>query len=101
MMDTFSKIVGATILVVALTIGTILLNAWVLVILWGWFMVPLFGLPALNIPYAIGIQLVLGLLRRTNSDTAPSGRKWYENAGIVIGTPLFALLIGYIVKGFL
>ena len=39
-----------------------LLRGWVLSILWRWFMVPTLGLPALSVPQAIGIALVVGML---------------------------------------
>lgn len=41
-----------------------LIDGWVLSILWGWFMVPVFHLPSLAIAPAIGIALMIGLLTR-------------------------------------
>lgn len=37
---------------------TTLATGLTLSVLWGWFMVPIFALPALNIPAAIGVSLV-------------------------------------------
>jgi hypothetical protein len=39
-----------------------ILDGWVLSILWGWFMVPVFHLPPLTIVPAIGIALTIGFL---------------------------------------
>mgnify|MGYP001608142649 CR=1 FL=1 len=38
-----------------------LFDAWVLAKLWAWFVVPLFGLPALSLPYAIGLGALVGI----------------------------------------
>ena len=40
-------------------IGSTIFCGWVLKILWGWFIVPTFGLPILSIPSAIGFSLVI------------------------------------------
>ena len=40
----------------------ILLSAYVLTQLWGWFFVPFFGLPELTIAYALGITLTSRLI---------------------------------------
>lgn len=37
-------------------------SGWVLTVLWGWFIVSTFGLPALSIPLAIGLNLLVVLL---------------------------------------
>lgn len=39
-----------------------LYSGFVLSVLWGWFVVPVFHLPALTIPVAIGLGLIVGLL---------------------------------------
>ena len=49
--------------VALMAVGAIL-DGWVLSILWGWFMVPVFHLPPLTIAPAIGIALMTGLLTR-------------------------------------
>lgn len=33
--------------------GGFIMNGWVLSVLWGWFVVPLFNIAPLTIPYAI------------------------------------------------
>ena len=46
----------------ALFVVCCVLEGWALTVLWGWFIVPTFGLPSLRIPYAIGLSLVVGML---------------------------------------
>lgn len=85
-------------LVLALILVSPILNGWALTILWGWFVVPIFGLPALSISSAIGLGLVVNLLTyqpvhdpRTNRVKAVEGVAW------IIIRPTFPLLVGWIV----
>lgn len=45
-----------------LTVICAMLEGWALSVLWGWFVVPVFGLPHLRIPVAIGIALLVGMV---------------------------------------
>lgn len=47
------------IVLIALGVILSLLRGLVISILWGWFAVPLFGLPAIGIAYAIGLSTLL------------------------------------------
>ena len=60
-------IVGILTSVVALGIVLSVLRGFVLSQLWGWFLVPL-GATAINIPLAIGIALIVGLLTHQTND---------------------------------
>lgn len=92
-----------TLLLSALVAG--LLSIWegfVFMKMWAWFVVPIFGLPAITIPVAIGIALLIGFLthqRNGESDdpmdyAVKSFSHGFVNSGVV-------LLIGYIVTFFL
>lgn len=75
-----------------------LLHIWtgfVLSIMWGWFAVPL-GLPAISIPMAIGLALTGKMMLGFRGGKAENGMKAWINT---ICVPLFALAIGWIVKG--
>ncbi len=76
------------------------LNGYVFLVLWGWFAVPVFHLPQLNIPQAIGISILVG---RLTSHTAEKQEddKWYSPFARAFSYPLAALGMGWIVKGFL
>lgn len=85
---------------------TAVLSVWegfVLMKLWAWFVIPTFGLPALTIPIAIGISLLVGFLaHQMRSD---SGKDPFEESiklfsyGFV--NAAVVLLVGYIVTFFL
>lgn len=78
----------------------VVLNGWALSVLWGWFIVPLFGLPVLSIPYAIGIALIAGMLKGHTKDPDTDDDKAAVLAKIFL-FPFIALFIGWIVKGFI
>ena len=54
-MEIFSK----TVIVLILWAVFMLINGWVLEVIWGWFMVPIFNLPAITIVEAMGLSLVV------------------------------------------
>jgi hypothetical protein len=78
------------------------LRGWVLSILWGWFIVPL-GFPALTIPAAIGLAIVISLL--VPQDFSEPSEEDKQHFGKVLRRfalqPFYALLGGWIVRQFL
>jgi hypothetical protein len=94
---------GLLLIGVLLQVPLTILRGYAVAVLWAWFIVPLFGLPQLNIPYAIGLALTVSLVHprvRPKSTQPPAealGERIAESL-ILTGT---ALLIGWIVKGFL
>ena len=88
----------ATIILVIGSLGLMaVLRGWVLSILWGWFMVPVFGLPVLNIPFAIGLALVVRLLTSSSSSKDDDKYAWTKP----FLSPFAALLVGWIVLQFI
>lgn len=91
-LDNIIKFVG----MMALTILLILWGGFVLSILWGWLIVPVFSVPDIGIAEAIGLTIILSLTVKSRSDK--------ENKELVyqgIATPLVALFLGYIVHFFI
>lgn len=76
-------------------------RGFILSILWGWFVVPAFGLPALSIAFAIGVALIVGHLSH-EANVKRDDKKGFGAvvAGAFIG-PAFTLLIGWIVTWFI
>jgi len=78
------------------------LKGLVLVKLWSWFIVPVFGLPILSTPQAIGISLVIQYFVGVNNGTKDNTRE--EKVKGIINLflmPIIALLLGFVVKLFL
>lgn len=80
-------------------------RGWVLVIAWGWFVVPFFGLQPLNIPLAIGLILIWGFISGTESRKSDSQKseldKWAELLGLGVFYPLIFLGIAWVIHLFL
>lgn len=101
---TAALVLGMAVGFVALVALSAVLNGWALAILWGWFMVP-FGLPALSIPTAIGVALVVSFLTHQTDhyeDKTKTGGERFATSVVAafIKAPI-ALTIGWIVKQFL
>lgn len=102
-------VLGIVFITIVLTVLGAIWSGYVLSILWGWFIVPTFNLPALSIPLAIGIALVISYVtHQTNFDKKKEELTDMENlkyAGRVFSwlalKPALALLIGWIVLKFI
>lgn len=101
---TLGTLIGTGIAVI-LAISTIL-SGWVLTLLWAWFVVPL-GIAQIGIAHGIGIcatgRLIIGgVPSRSDKDkpTDPIERLGHSII-VLIGFPLFALLIGWLAQMFM
>ena len=72
-------------------------RGYVLSILWKWFMVPLFHLPALNIPFAMGLALIVFLLTQRSSYIVTPIEERIKNLIYSFVYPGVALLAGWII----
>jgi phosphate/sulfate permease len=100
-------IVGAIALIPMLFAGLALsaiINGWVLSILWGWFITPVFGIPAISVGQAIGLAMVVSYLTYQHIEQDSDKDKTERFAGIfavLLIRPLMSLLLGYIVHLFI
>jgi hypothetical protein len=84
-----------------------LLHGWVLTIMWGWFMVPVFHLPRLSLVPAIGIGLTIRFLiyHSTVSDPDDKGKSFGHQlgkaTGLAIFVPLLILVEGWVIHLFM
>jgi hypothetical protein len=94
------KLIGvllAFLVVPVITIMAAAYRGWALAILWAWFVVPIFRLPILTGPQAVGLSIFLGLVMQGNPSTeVPLGK---QLAALILG-PLIALAIGWIIKAY-
>jgi len=81
------------------------LNGWVLSILWGWFIVGLFGLPVLTIAPAIGVGLVVTFLTHQHVENknrdGDADNELARVLGYTFGRLFGTLLVGWIVTLFM
>lgn len=95
------KAIGYISTTIVLMVYGAMMNGWALSKLWSWFIVKTFGLPALTIPSAIGVAMVVTYLTQKLDDKKSEDKYWEVLVkGAVISTlkPLFALGFGAIVK---
>lgn len=102
MFKILALIIGGVGGIITLDVVSYLWTGYVLSILWGWFIIPIFSLPPLSIPTAIGIAVISGLLTHQSRSGKEEGSSAF---GQIIAfnfiSPAAALLIGWIVKGYL
>lgn len=97
---------GIGIAFILLLVLSAIINGFVLSILWSWFIVPLFGLPTLTIPQAIGISMIVSYLTRHSVLSGnEKQREWLDVISDliswVIAYPLFVLFTAWVVVQFL
>ena len=97
MLETLIAILLIVVIVVGITLGLTLLRAFVLIKMWEWFIVPLFSLPALNIPYALGLSLIVGMFMQNIVKTEDNKKTMLT----IILAPLATLSLGWIVHLFI
>ena len=89
----------------AALISTILLAIWrgiVLKVIWGWFFVPLFGLPSLSTGQAMGVGLVITYLTLSSIKKHEPGWEVWVTAILTAFTyGLFVLAFGWFIKSFI
>jgi hypothetical protein len=87
-----------------LVVGSIW-GGWVLAKLWGWFIVPLFGLSPLTFVQAIGVNLVVSAFVASSptkeSKNQSSTEAWFRIVGVTVFQPLTYLVMGWIVQSFM
>ncbi len=91
--------------IAVLLVFSTLWKAFVVTKLWTWFIVPTFGLPALSIPVAIGVAMVVTFLTyQWRFEEIPEDRKveyWAQACMVSTLMPAFFLLFGWIVTLFM
>ena len=89
----------------AITALGVVWSGFALSILWGWFIVPTFGLTTLSIPSAIGVAIMLEYVTHQYQKKNSSDVEGLAAFGDVIVQamlrPAIALLVGWIVKQWL
>lgn len=74
-------------------------RGWVLMLLWAWFVSPTFGVPALRIPTALGVAVLVGML--TFNPTGKESRSFTEALACSTASTTVALVVGWIYSLFL
>lgn len=98
------EFVGYSALWVATLIGGVIWHGYVLSVLWGWFIVTIFGMAPLSIPQAMGIACIAGFMksnRRFVKDERSRSEKMLELMFVAFLAPIVSLGFGYAIKQWL
>lgn len=91
----FSPVIIAGLLVAVAPLA--ILRAWVLTMLWDWYLVPGFGMAPLRVVYAFGVTLIVGyLLPRPLRSVDGSAKKPGHDLATALLAALFALAMGWV-----
>jgi len=99
-------IFGIALSVICITTLLIVIQGWVISTLWGWFIVPTFGLPELTIPIAMGIAMILSITNPRSAKIIKSIKEKKEKAEMIeeitvpLIRPFLVVFVGYIIKTF-
>ena len=101
--NTFEGCLGLFVLIVVAALVGAIIGGYVLSVMWGWFVVPLFNLPPLSIPYAIGINLIVSFLTQPNYKSSDKEKPSKVIAEMLMAcfAPLMYLGMGWIVLQFI
>jgi hypothetical protein len=76
----------------------IIWGAYALTVLWGWFVVPVFGLDPISMTYAAGLGVLISFAFKSVPDKGPD---MAAAVGITLLYPAFALAIGWVITLFI
>jgi hypothetical protein len=91
----------AILMLLVIMVPVALYYAWAASILWGWFIVPTFGLPPLTVLQMWGIFLTLEMLRPRFEFEKKDNSEWAHRLFALTLAPLLSLGIGYAIKNWL
>lgn len=89
---------------IALVVPALLWKAYVVSVLWGWFIAPVLSVPPLGVGQAMGVCLFATCFQRTppkRPDSEDKAAAFARFTGIAFAMPLLTLCIGWIVKAFM
>lgn len=98
------RAIGIATSIAAVTFFSWIWSGYATSVLWGWFIVPVFGLDPLSIPAAIGISMVVSFLAKDvpdHEEGKPFADVMAEAVGVAIARPLFTLISGFVVSLFM
>lgn len=101
---TASAVLGGIVGVGLLMVLSSIFNGYALSVLWGWFVVPTFGAPALGVVPAIGVAMAVSYLTHQMHDCQEEttfGETIAKGTAMAVLKPSFALFFGWIVHLFM
>ena len=94
---------GVLVWTLIVMVGGAICGGWAIRILWGWFIIPIFGLPVLTIAQAIGVGMMVNLLTsrtQTQKDDRDTTERIVYATFYAIGYPALTVGIAWVVTLF-
>jgi len=96
--SSITKLIGQLLIAV----GTTVWRGYVLSVMWAWFIVATFGMPAITVPVAVGIMYGVMLFKHMPSKIETDNRQEYSTLLVFdVIAPAVVLLFGWIAKAFM
>jgi len=105
--DGCAQALMALLFIPVLRVISVVASGYALTVLWGWFVIPTFGAPALSLPAAYGLSMIVSFMtyQETKSvATSDDSSIWMtllKGFFMAIFRPAFALLFGWLVHLFM
>ncbi len=100
--------IAATVVVIIILAGMIVWWGTAIQILWGWFVAPILGLPAIGLAEACGLKLFMDVFcpismvsHRIKTENENDEVKAIKTLGVIFFMPLIAVIVGYIITLFM
>lgn len=91
---------AATVLIGTLVFVALVWRAYVLVVLWGWFVTPMFHLAVPSLHVAVGLIAITSLLTHENTGGSGKTDSWVSFTNVFLN-PALLLLVGWIATLFM
>ena len=88
------------ILILLLIVPLTLYRGWILLLLWGWFIIPL-GAPGITMAHALGISLIIGFITSHYDSRKKTQDEKIEEAIATFAMPTLGLVMGWIFHAFM
>ena len=88
---------GTLMVLIVGVMASVVIDGYVLSLLWAWLVVPTFRIPALSIAQAIGIMLVVGFIVEEHAVAGDGENPLERIIGRTIVRPAIVLAVGWIV----
>ena len=78
-------------------------GGWALSVLWGWFVIPVFGVSPIGVPAAMGLTLTAQLILRPDYKTEPdvdAAELFGKTVAVGFIAPLFVVFLGWVLHSF-
>lgn len=98
-----NELAAGCVTIILVGVVGVVYGGWVVSVLWSWFVVPLFAVPALSVAQAIGLSIVIAVFTHQVQESETDGL-WDaigKSIGAALVTPTMYLAMGWIVQSFL